>query len=156
MTDRVVICTRDSVSVRSAGPGTNAGSATGVRSDIHQNRHQMRQPPGQVADELHDAGPFHPVRLCRLCEWGQTDDRSRGETSRELARPKPRPVRSTHARRPTEIAQQIPSLFPGKGPELSECDVPSVEARVGLDAPSQIGAAPRAQAIAAREPPENS
>ena len=60
-----------------------------------------------------------------------------------------------HPRRPAQVPPQVPMPLPRKSPEIAEADLVRVKAPVGLHTPSQIGTAPRAEPVAARETPQN-
>jgi len=53
-----------------------------------------------------------------------------------------------HLGRPLEKAPEAGALAPEKFPELKETDLRHFDAAVGLNAPQQVGAAPRGQAMA--------
>src|ERR1017187_10822384 len=59
-----------------------------------------------------------------------------------------------HFSRPAQIAGQFPPLAPGKAPEPGEGDGLGVNSPVGFQAPSQVRAAPRAQAVTAGQAPQ--
>src|SRR4029077_2084587 len=59
-----------------------------------------------------------------------------------------------HLARPLQEAPQVSPFAPGKFPELQETDLRHLDAGVGLDAPKQVGAAPRGQVMTPRGIPE--
>ena len=58
-----------------------------------------------------------------------------------------------HSPRPSYKSPQFAAVLPDELPELLKADLLGVQARVGLNAPTEIGAAPRRQPIAARRLP---
>ena len=50
-------------------------------------------------------------------------------------------------------AAELVTFTPHEAPEFEEADLVHLEAAIGLDAPAQIGTAPRSQPVAARQAP---
>ena len=59
-----------------------------------------------------------------------------------------------HLACPAQKAPEVVALPPHKLPEFQEPDLLHLDAGVGLDAPQEIGASPRGEAVAFRRVPE--